>query len=52
MPNGQVTKRGFDWAFGQAGFSVDISSKNELLLGAPGILQWSGESLRVWVEAS
>jgi len=35
-------ERRFDWAFGQAGFSIDVSAKNEVLLGAPGILEWAG----------
>ena len=40
--NGPPERR-FDWAFGQAGFSVHLTRKNELLIGAPGILEWAGK---------
>ncbi|XP_034246868.1 integrin alpha-PS5-like [Thrips palmi] len=42
-----ATKNVFNYAFGEAGFSAHISQdETEVLLGAPGVLQWRGSVIR------
>jgi len=39
--------RGFDWTFGQAGFSVHVADGMETILGAPGIHDWKGSVIQL-----
>ena len=36
------TETEFEWALGEAGFSMYLTKDNIMILGAPGVSQWKG----------